>query len=398
MAKVNVEDLALDGRRVLMRVDFNVPIKDGRVTNDKRIRAAVPTIRYVLQKGGRLILMSHLGRPKGEVRSEMSLRPCVDVLAGLLGQPVGFVDDCIGDQAVKAANGLAPGQVLLLENLRFYPGETSNDAGFTEQLAALGDLFVNDAFGTAHRAHASTVGVTRHLQPSAAGYLMMKEIDYLGGLMKTPRSPFVAILGGAKISGKIDVIQHLLPKVDRLVVGGGMAFTFLFAQGHAIGKSLLEGDKVDLAKELLKSGGEKIVLPLDCAVSHQVDFAHGTVGPLETVGIESIPPDSMGLDIGPESIAHFKAVLAGAQTVVWNGPMGVFEIAPTAKGTFEMARLLAELTDAGATTIVGGGDSAAAVEESGVADRISHISTGGGASLEFLEGKTLPGIAALTDK
>lgn len=398
MPTMNIENVDLKGRRVLMRVDFNVPLKNGRVVNDKRIRAALPTIEYILQHGGKLILMSHLGRPKGERRPEMSLHPCADALSGLLGKPVGFVDDCIGDKVVKAADALSSGEVLLLENLRFYPGETGNDAEFARQLAAIGDVYVNDAFGTAHRAHASTVGVTAYIQPCVAGYLMMKELEYLGDVMEAPQKPFVAILGGAKISGKIDVVQHLLPKVDRLVIGGGMAFTFLYAKGLSIGKSLLEKEKVDMAKNLMESASEKIVLPKDCVVSDQVDFAAGTVGAMKTVSIEQIPENSMGLDIGAGTVAYFQQILSDARTVVWNGPMGVFEIEATAKGTFDIARLLARITENGATTVIGGGDSAAAAEQAGVADRISHISTGGGASLEFLEGKTLPGIAALTEK
>lgn len=398
MAKLTIENITLENRRVLMRVDFNVPLKNGHVANDKRIRAAIPTIDYILKNGGKLILMSHLGRPKGQRRPEMSLKPCADALSDLIGRPVGFVDDCIGGQAVGAADALSPGEVLLLENLRFYPGETGNDAEFARQLSAMGDVYVNDAFGTAHRAHASTAGVTAYIQPCVAGYLMMKELKYLGDVMEAPRAPFVAILGGAKISGKIDVIQQLLPKVDRLVIGGGMAFTFLFAKGLNIGKSLLEKEKVDLAKSLLESGSNKIVLPTDCVVSDQVDFAQGTVGALRTVSVEEIPENSMGLDIGAGTVAHFHEILEDAGTIIWNGPMGVFEIDATAKGTFEVANLLARLTDNGATTVIGGGDSAAAVEQAGVADRITHISTGGGASLEFLEGKTLPGIAALTDK
>lgn len=398
MYKLNVEDVTIDGSRVLMRVDFNVPIKSGRVANDKRIRAALPTIRYVLDRGGRLILMSHLGRPKGARVPEMSLKPCVDQLARLLDQPVTFAEDCIGPTVTSAVAKLEPGQVLLLENLRYHAAETQNDEGFGKQLAALADLYINDAFGTAHRAHASTVGVAGHLQPAVAGYLIMKELDYLGSALKAPQTPFVAILGGAKITGKIDVIQNLLDKVDHLLIGGGMAYTFLHAQGMSIGKSLLDKDKLPLAKEILAMAGEKMVLPVDTMVSDSIDFTTGRLGALHTVEVGSIGDGFTGLDIGPATLKHFQAILSDARTVVWNGPMGVFEIDATAKGTFDIAHLLAQRTDAGAITIIGGGDSAAAAEKAGVADRISHISTGGGASLEFLEGKVLPGIAALTDK
>jgi phosphoglycerate kinase len=398
MAKLSVKDVTLENQRVLMRVDFNVPLKDGVVANDKRIRAALPTVRYILEKGGKLVLMSHLGRPKGEHRPEMSLKPCAAALADHLGREVFFADDCVGEPALTAAGKLNPGEVLLLENLRFHEGETANDPDFARQLAAFGKVYVNDAFGTAHRAHASTEGVTHHIQPCAAGFLMMKELEYLGQALETPRRPFVAILGGAKISGKIDVIQKLLPKVDRLLIGGGMAFTFLYAQGMSIGKSLLEKDKVDLAEQLLTMGGDKIVLPVDCAASNRVDVKTGQVGNLEIVSVTGLGDNSIGLDIGPETIARYQAALADAKTIVWNGPMGVFEIESTARGTFAIARLLSRLTDQGAVTIIGGGDSAAAAEQAGVADHISHISTGGGASLEFMEGKTLPGIAALSDK
>ncbi len=398
MSKLTVEDIEVRERRVLTRVDFNVPIKDGRVANDKRIRAALPTIEYVLGRGGKLILMSHLGRPKGVRRPEMSLKPCVAVLERYLQKPVAFARDCIGESVTKAAKALNAGEVLLLENLRFHPQETENDAAFARELAGLGQVYVNDAFGTAHRAHASTAGVTDYLRPAAAGYLMMKELDYLGRALQSPERPFVAILGGAKISGKIDVIQNLLPKVDRLIIGGAMAFTFLKARGLSVGRSLLETDRLAMARDLLDSAGEKIVLPDDCRISADFDLGAGVVRNLQTVAVEAIPDDAAGLDIGPSSIASFAAVVKDARTVVWNGPMGVFEIDGTAEGTFQIARELARLTDQGAVTIIGGGDSAAAAETSGVADRISHISTGGGASLEFLEGRTLPGIAALDEK
>ncbi len=398
MQKLTVEQIQVEGKRVLMRVDFNVPIKDGKVANDKRIRAALPTIRFIKEQGGKLILMSHLGRPKGRRNDEMSLKPCAEVLSRHLGSPVSFVEDCIGESVKDAAERLESGQVLLLENLRFYDAETQNDKTFAKQLAELGQVYVNDAFGTAHRAHASTEGVTHFIDPAVAGYLMMKELDYLGGVLKSPQKPMVAILGGAKISGKIEVIQNLLPKVDRLLIGGGMAYTFLSAMGLNVGLSLLEKDRVQLAGELLSKAGDKLVLPTDCMVSDHFDLSAAKVGELVTVDSKQIPDNSAGLDIGPATIAQFEAILSGAKTVVWNGPMGVFEIEATATGTFEIAKLLARLTDRGAVTIIGGGDSAAAAEKAGVADRMSHISTGGGASLEFLEGKRLPGVEALNDR
>ena len=398
MKKLTVEDLDLHGKRVLMRVDFNVPLEDGKVANDKRIQAALPTIRYIVEKGGKLILMSHLGRPKGSRVAEMSLKPCVAVLSRLLGKDVAFVDDCIGEAVETAANGLNDGDVLLLENLRYYKEETDNDSGFAGKLAKLGDMYVNDAFGTAHRAHASTEGVTHFIDQCAAGYLMVKELDYLGRVMENPARPFVAILGGAKISGKIDVITNLLPKVDKVIIGGGMAYTFFKARGLEIGRSLLEADKVAYAKEILAQGGDKLVLPVDCMVTDFFDFNARKIGTLKEVGADAIPLDWESLDIGSKSIETFRSVLENAKTVIWNGPMGVFEIDETARGTYAIAELLAQVTAKGATTVIGGGDSASAVNKAGVAAKVSHVSTGGGASLEFIEGKTLPGVAALTDK
>ena len=398
MNKLTVEDLQVRGKRVLMRVDFNVPLEGGQVSNDKRIRAALPTIQYIVEHGGRLVLMSHLGRPKGQRVPEMSIKPCRDVLANLLERPVQFVNDCVGDQVTSAVQGLADGDVLLLENLRFHKEETDNDADFAALLAESGDLYVNDAFGTAHRAHASTVGVTAYIEQCAAGYLMMKELKYLGKALDKPERPFVAILGGAKISGKIDVISNLLPKVDKILIGGGMTFTFYKAKGWQIGKSLLEEEKLELAGRLLEEAGNKIVLPTDCIVSDQFDFSDRKIGSLRTVAADAIPSDAYGLDIGPDSIMQAKQILSDARTIVWNGPMGVFEIEDTARGTFAMAEILAEATTRGAVTVIGGGDSAAAVNKAGVADRVSHVSTGGGASLEFMEGKVLPGVAALSDK
>ena len=398
MNKLTVEDINVGGKRVLMRVDFNVPLERDEVADDNRIRAALPTIRYILDRGGRLILMSHLGRPGGKRVPEMSLKPCAASLSRLLDRPVAFASDCAGPAAESAVAGLAEGEVLLLENLRYYDQETDNDPDFAARLARLGELYINDAFGTAHRAHASTVGVTRHLSQCAAGFLMMKELEYLGKIMESPEKPFVAILGGAKISGKIDVITNLLTKVDRVIVGGGMSYTFFKARGMEIGDSLLEEDKVDVAKKILTQGGDKIILPVDCLVSDRFDFKARQTGQMKTVAVDAIPPGWAGLDIGAKTIALFDSLVKEARTVVWNGPMGVFEIEDTARGTYAVAKMLSELTARGGTTVIGGGDSAAAVEKAGVTEKVSHVSTGGGASLEFMEGKILPGVAALSDK
>jgi phosphoglycerate kinase len=398
MKKLTVEDIDVKGKRVLMRVDFNVPLENGAVANDQRIRAALPTIKYIADRGGKLVLMSHLGRPKGQRVKEMSLKPCIKILGDHLGQEISFADDCIGDTVLSAVNRLGDGEIILLENLRYYDEETKNDPGFASRLATLGDVYVNDAFGTAHRAHASTEGVTHHFDQCAAGYLMMKELAYLGDLMANPQSPFVAILGGAKISGKIDVITNLLPKVEKIIIGGGMTFTFYKALGFEIGNSLLEEEKIEFARDLLDKGKDKIILAEDCVVSDKLDMEARSVGELKTVAAEAIPSGWIGLDIGTKSIEKFRNILQGAKTVVWNGPMGVFEIKALAAGTYAIAEILAEVTAKGATTVIGGGDSASAVKRSGVADKVSHVSTGGGASLEFMEGKILPGIAALTDR
>ena len=398
MSKLTIEEMDIERKRVLMRVDFNVPLEDGKVANDKRIRAVAPTIQYIIDKGGKLVIMSHLGRPKGKRIPEMSLKPCAAVLSQLLGRDVGFVDDCIGEEVEAAVEKLGEGDILLLENLRYYKEETDNDPDFAARLARAGDVYVNDAFGTAHRAHASTEGVTHFIDQCGAGYLMMKELDYLGKIVESPDKPFVAILGGAKISGKIDVISNLLPKVEKIIIGGGMTYTFFKAKGMEIGKSLIEEDKIDFAKELLDQAGDKIVLPVDCIISDFFDFSARKVGRLETVPADMMTRGCFGLDIGSKSVENFRLVLQNAKTIVWNGPMGVFEIEETSGGTCEIADMMAEATAHGATTVIGGGDSASAVNKAGVADKVSHVSTGGGASLELLAGKVLPGVEALTNR
>jgi phosphoglycerate kinase len=398
MDKLSIDDVELKDKRILVRVDFNVPLDEkGQVANDKRIVASLPTIEKILQAGGKAILMSHLGRPKGKPVPEMSLAPVAKRLQELLGKPVRFVKDCIGVEVQKAVSELKPGECLLLENLRFYPEEEKNDPEFAKKLAGLGDVYINDAFGTAHRAHASTEGVTKYFDQCAAGYLMQDELKYLGMALSNPKRPFVALLGGAKISGKIDVITNLMDRVDALLIGGGMAFTFFKAMGKEIGRSLLESDKVDLAKEILKKAEAKkvsFVLPQDVVVAQEPKEGVSS----QVVNIDAIPADQSGVDIGPKTLEEFSSELGKAKTVVWNGPMGVFEVAKFAQGTVKIAEELARITERGATTIVGGGDSASAVAKAGLKDKLSHISTGGGASLEFLEGKVLPGVAALTDK
>jgi phosphoglycerate kinase len=393
--KMGLRDLDVVGKKVFVRADFNVPLNDAQqITDETRIRAALPTIQYLIDHGAKVILASHLGRPKGKPQEKYSLAPVAARLSELLGQNVAKTQDCVGPEAQRQANNLKAGEVLLLENLRFHSEEEQNDPAFAKELASLAELFVNDAFGTAHRAHASTAGIAEYL-PAAAGFLLEKELKFLGEALENPQRPFIAILGGAKVSDKIGVIQNLLGKVDKLIIGGGMSYTFLKARGLEIGKSILEADKMELARNLeeeAKKRGVELLLPVDVIVAD--DFS--VKANRKAVPVEEIPKEWEGMDIGPKTIKLFQSALAGAKTVVWNGPVGVFEMEPFSVGTKSIAQTLAELTDA--TTIIGGGDSAAAVEQLGYADKITHISTGGGASLEFLEGKELPGVAALSTR
>lgn len=397
MAKLTLKDVELKGKTVLMRVDFNVPIKDGVISDDNRIVQALDSINYVIENGAKLILTSHLGRPAGEPDPEFSLKPVAAHLKELVKAPVHFADDCIGEKAEKVISQAKTGEIVLLENVRFHPEEKKNDPGFAKELAKHADLFVNDAFGSSHRAHASVAGVTEFLQPSVSGFLLEKEIRYLEESVNNPQRPFVAILGGAKVSDKIGVIENLLTKVDTVIIGGGMTYTFYKAKGWPVGNSLVEEDKVDLAKELMKKAeqaGVKFMLPLDSVVAKEFknDAEH------KVVDEDGIEEGWMALDIGPQSSIAFGNQIKAAQTVLWNGPMGVFEMSNFADGTFTVAESLAEATKFGATTIIGGGDSAAAIKQAGLQDKVSHVSTGGGASLEYLEGKELPGVASLTDK
>jgi len=398
MNKLTIQDLDLKGKRVFIRVDFNVPLKDGVVTDDTRIRETLPTLKLAMDKGGRLVLASHLGRPKGGPDAKYSVKPAAKKLEELLGKPVTFASDCVGAEAEAKSKALKDGEVLVLENVRFHPEEEKNDEGFSKQLAALCDgVFVCDAFGSAHRAHASVVGITKFVKQAAAGLLMEKEIAYIGKAVSNPTRPFVAILGGAKVSDKIEVVENLMKIADAMLIGGGMAYTFLKAQGFEVGKSLVEADKIDLAKKILadaKQKNFKLLLPVDNVVAAEFKAD----APAKVVDSGAMPADQMGLDIGPKTVEAYKAEVAKARTIVWNGPMGVFEMPAFAKGTLEIAKAVAESTGKGATSIIGGGDSVAAVHQSGVAKQISHISTGGGASLEYLGGRKLPGVEALTNK
>jgi phosphoglycerate kinase len=391
MNKKTVKDIDLKGKRVLMRVDFNVPMADGKVTDDKRIKASLPTIQYVLDQGASLILMSHLGRPKGGPDPEFSLKAAAEVLAGHLNRPVQMALDCVGPEVEKMAKALKPGDVLMLENTRFHKGEEKNDLDLAKQMAALGEVYVNDAFGSAHRAHSSTEGIARFLPVAVSGFLMEQELEYLGRAALNPEHPYIGILGGAKISDKIAVVENLLGKCDKLIIGGGMANTFLAAKGYNMQDSLVESASVETAKAIMAKAGDKLVLPVDAVIADKFEAEAQS----QVVDADKIPAGWRMMDVGPKTLELYKSALTGAKLVVWNGPVGVFEMPKFAEGTFALAKLLAA---SGATTVIGGGDSASAVKKAGVAKQMTHVSTGGGASLEFLEGKELPGVAALNDK
>ncbi len=407
MAKLSLSDLNesdLKGKRIFMRVDFNVPLDADRViTSDNRIKAAIPSIKYIIEKGGRLILASHLGRPKGEKKPEFSLDVCAKKLSELIGKDVKFVNDCVGDEVKNAVDAMKDGGIILLENLRFYKQEEKNDPEFSKQLAANADIYVNDAFGTAHRAHASTEGMTKFVKKSAAGFLMEKELKFLGEMLENPKKPFIAILGGAKVSDKIMVIENLLSKVDGLIIGGGMAYTFLKAKGREIGDSLCEKDKINTAKEIMKTALDKnvaIYLPIDHIVAKTPKSGEDFMTALKSAEYKEVLRDSIddgweGVDIGKNTIDKFRNIISKSKTIFWNGPMGVFEVEQFSKGTLEVGKALAE---SGAVTVVGGGDSASAIKKLKLSDKMTHVSTGGGASMEFVEGKELPGVAALTNK
>lgn len=392
---LSIDDFPLKGKRILVRVDFNVPLNENqKITDDTRIVESLPTIKKIIELGGKVILISHLGRPKGTTNLKFSLRPIVERLSGLLQKPVNFCEDCLGEKVEESVFKMKEGDVLVLENVRFYKEEEENDMVFARKLSFNGDVYVNDAFGSAHRAHASTHGITKFMTPSLAGYLMQKELKFLGDAISSPQKPFTAILGGAKVSGKIDVIKNLFSKVDNILIGGGMMFTFFKAMGIEIGKSLVEEEKLELASQILSEAKEKninFILPIDCVVAEKFEATASH----KIVDVKNIPKEWLGVDIGPKTIELFRSTILQSKTILWNGPMGVFEMEPFANGTFSIANFLKEATENGATTIVGGGDSAAAVSQAKVSKSITHISTGGGASLEFLEGKTLPGVLAL---
>ncbi|MCA9175159.1 MAG: phosphoglycerate kinase [Planctomycetales bacterium] len=399
MNKLSLNDVELKGRRVLCRVDYNTPLENGAVSDNRRIQASLPTVRHILEHGGRLILMSHLGRPNGERVEKYSLKPVSEELQKLLpGTKVHFATDCIGAEVERQAAELQDGEVLLLENLRFHAGEEANSPEMAKALASLADLYVNDAFGAAHRAHASTAGAPSLFDQAACGFLMEKELTFLGTTVSNPTRPFTAIMGGAKVKDKIPVLENLVPRVDKIIIGGGMAYTFLKSQGHSIGDSLLDKDQLDFCRQLLADHADKIVLPVDIVVTDKLDFDNRTLGETKTVAATAIPDGWEGVDIGPQSVAAFEEVIVGSKTVLWNGPMGVFEIEASSHGTMAVAEAMAKATELGAKTIIGGGDSAAAVKKAKLSDKMTHVSTGGGASLEFLEGQPLPGVTSLTDK